>query len=310
MIEMLLRQSSSAELIIGPYLDSSGVPVTSLSLDEADVRVHKVSTPWANLHTAQSLTHQENGWYVGALDSTDTNTPGRVAFMSVVSGARPVSVTAQVLLPAVWDALFSAGNLLPVNTAAAGGITWGSGAITSGAIGSGAITAAAFSPAALAGAAIADNILDARTIADATFSGGKFAPGFIGAASFLPDAITSSVLAASAVAEIQSGLATSGAAAAIQAKTDQLTFAGGRVDASLSASEHIAIAVALLRQDWAGITGEAARSVLNALRFLRNRWTLGSGALTVTKEDDTTVAWTATVETSASVDPVTGTDPS
>lgn len=86
--------------------------------------------------------------------------------------------------------------------------------------------------------------------------------------------------------------------------------------AGASVSEDIAAlptatanADALLKRDWSSVTGEAARSVLNALRFLRNKWSLSGTTLTVTKEDDATSAWTATVTTSDSADPVTGSDP-
>lgn len=71
-----------------------------------------------------------------------------------------------------------------------------------------------------------------------------------------------------------------------------------------------AIADALLKRDWDGLTGEAARSVLNALRFLRNKWSIAAGTLTVTKEDDSTSAWTAALTTDAAANPVTSSDPS
>jgi len=67
---------------------------------------------------------------------------------------------------------------------------------------------------------------------------------------------------------------------------------------------------ALLKRDWTSVTGEAARSVLNALRLLRNKWGVSGSTLTVTKEDDTTTAWTAAVTGDAGADPVTGVDPS
>lgn len=66
---------------------------------------------------------------------------------------------------------------------------------------------------------------------------------------------------------------------------------------------------ALLKRDWTAVTGEAARSMLNALRFLRNKWSVSGSTLTVTKEDDSTSAWTATLSTDAAADPVTGSDP-
>lgn len=65
----------------------------------------------------------------------------------------------------------------------------------------------------------------------------------------------------------------------------------------------------LLKRDWTSVTGEAARSVLNALRFLRNKWTISAGTLSVKEEDDTTEAWNAAVTDDATADPVTGVDP-
>lgn len=66
---------------------------------------------------------------------------------------------------------------------------------------------------------------------------------------------------------------------------------------------------ALLKRDWTLVTGAASRSVLNALRWLRNKWSVSGTTLTVTEEDDTTTAWTTTLSTDAGADPVTGSDP-
>ncbi len=66
---------------------------------------------------------------------------------------------------------------------------------------------------------------------------------------------------------------------------------------------------ALLKRDWAEVSSEAARSVLNALRFLRNKRAIATGTLTVTKEDDSTPAWTADVVGDAEASPVTSIDP-
>ena len=78
---------------------------------------------------------------------------------------------------------------------------------------------------------------------------------------------------------------------------------------AITAAEHNNIADALLKRDWTAVTGEAARSALNALRFLRNKWSISGSTLTVTEEDDTTTAWTGTVTTNAAADPVTEVDP-
>jgi len=66
---------------------------------------------------------------------------------------------------------------------------------------------------------------------------------------------------------------------------------------------------ALLNRDMSAVSNTNSRSPLNALRFLRNKWSISGAVLTVTEEDDTTPAWTASLTTNASADPVTGSDP-
>ncbi len=51
------------------------------------------------------------------------------------------------------------------------------------------------------------------------------------------------------------------------------------------------------------------RTVRQALRFLRNKWSISGTTLTVTKEDDSTSSWTSTLTASAGADPVTASDP-
>jgi hypothetical protein len=70
------------------------------------------------------------------------------------------------------------------------------------------------------------------------------------------------------------------------------------------------IADAILKRDFTAITGEASRSLLNAVRFLRNKWSISGSTLTVTKEDDATTAFTAALTTDSGADPITASDPS
>lgn len=102
------------------------------------------------------------------------------------------------------------------------------------------------------------------------------------------------------VASVQGNV--TGSVASVTAVSDKTGYA-------LTSGERTSIAEALLKLDLSTVTGEAARSVLNALRFLRNKWAISGTTLTVTKEDDATTAWTASVTTNASADPVTGSDP-
>jgi len=66
---------------------------------------------------------------------------------------------------------------------------------------------------------------------------------------------------------------------------------------------------ALLDRNMATGTDSGGRTVRNALRFLRNKWSVAAGTLTVTKEDDSTSAWTSTLSTNAAAVPVIGSDP-
>lgn len=99
----------------------------------------------------------------------------------------------------------------------------------------------------------------------------------------------------------------------------------GRIDASVGAIAANAITAAAIAAD-AG--EEIADAVLNrdmstgtdsgsptvrtarqALRFLRNKWTVSGGTLTVYKEDDSTTSWTGAVTSDAAADPITANDP-
>lgn len=70
------------------------------------------------------------------------------------------------------------------------------------------------------------------------------------------------------------------------------------------------IASDLLKLDLSTLSGEASRSVLNAVRFLRNKWSISGSTLTVTKEDDSSSAWTAALTATAGASPITASDPS
>lgn len=66
---------------------------------------------------------------------------------------------------------------------------------------------------------------------------------------------------------------------------------------------------ALLDRDMGAGADTNTRSVRNALRFLRNKWSILAGTLTVTKEDDSTEAWTSAVTGDAAADPIVSSDP-
>lgn len=65
----------------------------------------------------------------------------------------------------------------------------------------------------------------------------------------------------------------------------------------------------ILKTDWNTINGEATFSVLNALRFLRNKRTISGTTLTVYEENGTTPAYTLTLTTDSSALPIVGSSP-
>lgn len=116
---------------------------------------------------------------------------------------------------------------------------------------------------------------DIQTRLPATLSAGKMRSqvegmdaGTVTPAAVATDAIDADALAASAVAEIQAGLATAAALAAVQADTDNIqtrlpaALVGGKMDSTLSASERDAIANALLDLANAIATGYSVRRAL------------------------------------------------
>lgn len=94
--------------------------------------------------------------------------------------------------------------------------------------------------------------------------------------------------------------------AAIKAKTDNIPASPAAVSDIPTATQN---ADALLNRDMSAVSDTNARTPLNALRFLRNKYSISGTTLTVTKEDDSTSAWTSVLTTNAAADPVTGSDP-
>jgi hypothetical protein len=78
------------------------------------------------------------------------------------------------------------------------------------------------------------------------------------------------------------------------------------VDAVPTATEN---ADALLNRDFSAVTDSNDRTLLQAARFLRNKWDITGTSLVVMKEDDATTAWTGTVTPAPGADPISGNDP-
>lgn len=90
-------------------------------------------------------------------------------------------------------------------------------------------------------------------------------------------------------------------------------LAANSVTASALATDAVSeIADGILDRNMATGTDSGSttvRTMRQALRFLRNKWSISGGTLTVTKEDDSTSSWTAALGTDAAADPVVSSDP-
>jgi hypothetical protein len=93
--------------------------------------------------------------------------------------------------------------------------------------------------------------------------------------------------------------------AAIKAKTDLIPAAPAAVSDIPTTAQ---IADKILGRNIAG-GSDGGRDVTSALRPLRNKVSRSGSTLTVTQEDDATSAWTATITTDGTVDPITAVDP-
>jgi hypothetical protein len=105
-----LRQSTSADVPIGPFVDATdGVTAeTALTLTQPDIRLKKNAAAWAQKAAAQTLSHEENGMYEVTLDATDTDTLGLLRLAVFESGAAPVWEDFLVIQAQEFDRLFTA----------------------------------------------------------------------------------------------------------------------------------------------------------------------------------------------------------
>lgn len=88
-----------------------------------------------------------------------------------------------------------------------------------------------------------------------------------------------------------------------------VTTVSDKTGYALSAAGNTAAADALLTRDMSAVTEGSGRSPLQALRILRNKWTLAADTLTVYKENDSTTSWSAATTTTV-MNPINSVDPS
>lgn len=106
---LILKQSTAVDVIVGPFIDDGDgkTAETGLTITQAEVRLSKNGGNMAQKNEATSLVHDELGYYDCNLDTTDTNTLGRLQLMIHESGALPVYHEYMVVTANVYDTLCS-----------------------------------------------------------------------------------------------------------------------------------------------------------------------------------------------------------
>jgi hypothetical protein len=118
-----LKQSTAATLPFGPFVDSGDgdTEEESFTISQADIRLSKNGGAFAQSNNAAGATHMENGQYGVPLDTTDTNTLGRLRVYVHESGGLYVWQDFMVVPANVWDAMFGA-DYLQVDQVQVGGV--------------------------------------------------------------------------------------------------------------------------------------------------------------------------------------------
>lgn len=102
-----LRQSTAETILVGPFVDSAGAAVTSLTIAQADRKWKKFgSSSLANTSDTGNATHVAGGWYSMPVTTTDSDTLGPQKLSIQKSGALLYFETFEVLAPAEYDARF------------------------------------------------------------------------------------------------------------------------------------------------------------------------------------------------------------
>lgn len=277
-----IPQSTSFLCVFKAYLASDHV--TEATGKTIVITISKNGGAFGNPNAgATNATEISSGWYKVTLDTTDTGTEGPLAVRGAVATVDDVGVLLQVVkatnggLTALPDALPGATNgLFIAGTNAATTVTTSLTTTFTGNL--------TGSVASVTGA-----------VGSVTGNVGGNVTGSVGSVTGAVGSVTG------AVGSVGAG----GIAAA--------TFAAGAIDAAaISADAGAEIADAILDRNMATGTDSGSptvRTMRQALRFLRNKWSISGTTLTVTAEDDATTSWTSTLAGTAGADPITSSDP-
>ncbi len=305
---MLLKQSTAIVLSFGPVVDpTDGVTLvtgqaTAMDSGSTGIKISKNGGALAARHaTVTATTYDAYGQYLVTLDTTDTGTVGslRVIFQAAAS-CLPVWQDFQIVPANVYDSLVGGSTVLDTNASKLGGTSQtgrdiGASVLLSSGTGTGQVS--------LASGKVSLISADIGAVWDVAIA------GHVGAGS-TGLALNSASSAGDPWGTALPGAYSAGTAGFIVGNNLNASITSRLASASYTApptaAENFA---AVLKGDWTGLSGEAAYSLLNAVRFLRNHVILSGATLTVKKEDGTTTAWTAAVTTDSLALPVTQVTP-
>ena len=317
----ILKQSTAVDVLIGPFVDLTD-GYTAETGESPTVKLSKNGQALAAKSDATTPTSDADGYYNCELDATDTGTLGTLVLTVAASAnALPVRHEYMVVPANAYDALVGGTDTLNADITQISGDSQsatdlkdfadaGYDPVTNKVQGVVLVdtttTNTDMVSAAPTAAAIADAVWDETLTAHVTADS---------AAVHLKDILADTAVIGAAGAGLTAVPWNASWDAEVQSEvTDALNAYDPPTKAEMdtgfaavpTATEN---ADALLNRDMSAVSDTTARSPLNALRFLRNKWSVSGTTLTVTKEDDSTSAWTATVTTDATADPVTGNDP-
>lgn len=163
-----LKQSTAVDVKVGPFLDETDgkTAETALTITQPDIMLGKNGGAFAQKNAAQTLTHESNGWYEVALDTTDTNTLGILILQIHESGALPVWREFMVVPANVYDGMISGTGVGPRSDVqgwlgtAPNALVSGRVDVQTGAMAAGVVTAAAIATGAIDADALAADAVD------------------------------------------------------------------------------------------------------------------------------------------------------
>ena len=112
-----LKQSTATDVELGPFVDDTDgkTAETGLTISQADCQLIKNGGAAAQKNDSTSATHLAGGHYKVPLNTTDTNTLGRLRLYVNESGALPVWRDFMVLPANIYDSLVGGSDYLDVS---------------------------------------------------------------------------------------------------------------------------------------------------------------------------------------------------